>query len=89
MFKTFDGKLIRGDETRAKQGRWSLLKGGIVAKFSSPVEILLEVKYIILLVLSSALWYDFSVKDCILWKEWIHVIVFINAEQKFRCGDMG
>ncbi|OMO73882.1 Glycoside hydrolase, family 10 [Corchorus capsularis] len=42
VFKTSDGELIRGGETIAKQGCWSLLKGGIVAKFSTPVEILLE-----------------------------------------------
>ncbi|XWS68135.1 hypothetical protein CRYUN_Cryun04dG0064500 [Craigia yunnanensis] len=44
VFKTFDGKLIRGGETLAKQGCWSLLKGSIVAKFSSLAEILLESK---------------------------------------------
>ncbi|XVF44978.1 hypothetical protein PTKIN_Ptkin02bG0168100 [Pterospermum kingtungense] len=44
VFKTSDGKLIRGGETLAKQGCWSLLKGGIVAQFSSLVEILLESK---------------------------------------------
>ncbi|KAK6241185.1 hypothetical protein SCA6_006574 [Theobroma cacao] len=44
VFKTSDGKLIRGGETIAKQGCWSLLKGGIVAQFTSPVEILLESK---------------------------------------------
>ncbi|XVE93511.1 hypothetical protein REPUB_Repub01dG0199100 [Reevesia pubescens] len=44
VFKTFEGKLIRGGETIAKQGCWSLLKGGIVVKFPSLVEILLESK---------------------------------------------
>lgn len=43
VFKTFDGKLIRGGETLAKQGCWSLLKGGIIANSSSLVEILFEV----------------------------------------------
>ncbi|GKV19816.1 hypothetical protein SLEP1_g30033 [Rubroshorea leprosula] len=42
MFKTSEGTLIPGGEVVAKQGCWSLLKGGIVANFSSPVEILLE-----------------------------------------------
>jgi len=31
----------------AKHGCWSLLKGGIAANFSSPVEILFEVKHIL------------------------------------------
>ncbi|XP_022762139.1 uncharacterized protein LOC111308053 [Durio zibethinus] len=71
VFKTSDGKLIRGGETIAKQGCWSLLKGGIVAKFSSPVEILLEEKYITVLSKNTGveIWVDsislqpFTAKD--------------------------
>ncbi|XVE49336.1 hypothetical protein DITRI_Ditri01bG0074800 [Diplodiscus trichospermus] len=46
LFKTSDGKLMHVGESLAKQGCWSLLKGGMVAKFSSLVEILLESKNI-------------------------------------------
>ncbi|XP_042979311.1 endo-1,4-beta-xylanase 5-like isoform X1 [Carya illinoinensis] len=40
FFKITDGDLVRGGSVIADHGCWSLLKGGIVANFSSPVEIL-------------------------------------------------
>ncbi|KAJ4831564.1 hypothetical protein Tsubulata_029497 [Turnera subulata] len=42
--RTAEGKLIRGGMAIAKHGCWSLLKGGMVARFSGPVEILFECK---------------------------------------------
>ncbi|MFQ6630167.1 hypothetical protein Gotur_007021, partial [Gossypium turneri] len=42
-FKASNGELVHGGETMAKQGCWSLLKGGIVAEFTGVVEILLMV----------------------------------------------
>ncbi|XP_041010625.1 endo-1,4-beta-xylanase 5-like [Juglans microcarpa x Juglans regia] len=42
FFKTTDGDLVRGGSVIADHGCWSLLKGGIVANISSPVEILLR-----------------------------------------------
>jgi hypothetical protein len=36
---------VRGGHVIAKHGCWSLLKGGIVANFSCPAEILFEVKW--------------------------------------------
>lgn len=44
VFKRNGDELVRGGHVIAKRGCWSLLKGGIVANFSSPVEILFEVK---------------------------------------------
>ncbi|XP_039068611.1 endo-1,4-beta-xylanase 5-like isoform X2 [Hibiscus syriacus] len=41
VFNASGGKLIHGGETIAKQGCWSLLKGGIVAEFSGHVDVLL------------------------------------------------
>ncbi|KAG4998439.1 hypothetical protein JHK82_029231 [Glycine max] len=44
MFKTKGSKMVRGGQVIAKHGCWTLLKGGIAANFSSPVEILFESK---------------------------------------------
>ncbi|OIW12854.1 hypothetical protein TanjilG_24787 [Lupinus angustifolius] len=44
IFKTSGSELIRGGHVIAKHGCWSLLKGGIVANFSSQAEILFESK---------------------------------------------
>ncbi|CAJ1977330.1 unnamed protein product [Sphenostylis stenocarpa] len=44
VFKTKGSELVRGGQVIAKHGCWTLLKGGIVANFSSPVEILFESK---------------------------------------------
>ncbi|KAF3963221.1 hypothetical protein CMV_012369 [Castanea mollissima] len=43
LFKTAD-ELVRGGKVIAEHGCWSLLKGGIVANFSTHVEILFESK---------------------------------------------
>jgi hypothetical protein len=45
VFKRNGSELVRGGHVIAKNGCWSLLKGGIVANFSSPAEILFEVKW--------------------------------------------
>jgi hypothetical protein len=45
VFKRNGSELVRGGHVIAKHGCWSLLKGGIVANFSSPAEILFEVKW--------------------------------------------
>ncbi|XP_045786627.1 endo-1,4-beta-xylanase 5-like isoform X2 [Trifolium pratense] len=42
LFKINGSELVRGGHVIAKQGCWSLLKGGIVANFSSSAEILFE-----------------------------------------------
>ncbi|XP_045786636.1 endo-1,4-beta-xylanase 5-like [Trifolium pratense] len=42
VFKRNGSELVRGGHVIAKHGCWSLLKGGIVANFSSPAEILFE-----------------------------------------------
>ncbi|XP_028222219.1 endo-1,4-beta-xylanase 5-like isoform X1 [Glycine soja] len=44
MFKTKRNEMVRGGQVIAKHGCWTLLKGGIAANFSSPVEILFESK---------------------------------------------
>ncbi|KAK7280255.1 hypothetical protein RJT34_25317 [Clitoria ternatea] len=44
IFKTNESELVRGGHVIARHGCWSLLKGGIVANFSSPAEILFESK---------------------------------------------
>ncbi|KRH35662.1 hypothetical protein GLYMA_10G256900v4 [Glycine max] len=44
MFKTNGSEMVRGGQVIAKHGCWTLLKGGIVATFSSPVEILFKSK---------------------------------------------
>ncbi|KAK7357588.1 hypothetical protein VNO80_16881 [Phaseolus coccineus] len=44
MFRAKGSELIRGGQVMAKHGCWTLLKGGITANFSSPVEILFESK---------------------------------------------
>ena len=43
VFKFSTGDEIRGGDVIAEHGCWTLLKGGIVANFTSPVEILFEV----------------------------------------------
>lgn len=50
VFKANGSGLIRGGHVIAKHGCWTLLKGGIVANYSSPAEILFEVKYILDLI---------------------------------------
>jgi hypothetical protein len=45
VFKRNGSELVRAGHVIAKNGCWSLLKGGIVANFSSPAEILFEVKW--------------------------------------------
>jgi len=47
MLKTKESELVRGGQVIAKHGCWTLLKGGIAANFSGPVEILFEVKHIL------------------------------------------
>ncbi|AES62756.2 glycosyl hydrolase family 10 protein [Medicago truncatula] len=42
VFKINGSEFVRGGHVIAKHGCWSLLKGGIVANFSSPAEILFE-----------------------------------------------
>ncbi|WJX14888.1 endo-1,4-beta-xylanase [Trifolium repens] len=42
VFKTNGSELIHGGHVIAKHGCWSFLKGGIVANFSTPAEILFE-----------------------------------------------
>ncbi|WJX14885.1 endo-1,4-beta-xylanase [Trifolium repens] len=42
VFKINGSELVRGGHVIAKHGCWSFLKGGIVANFSSPAEILFE-----------------------------------------------
>ncbi|WJX21148.1 endo-1,4-beta-xylanase [Trifolium repens] len=42
VFKRNGSELVRGGHVIAKHGCWSLLKGGIIANFSSPAEILFE-----------------------------------------------
>ncbi|XLU71976.1 hypothetical protein S245_031029 [Arachis hypogaea] len=44
IFKTNATELIRGGHVVAKHGCWTQLKGGIVANYSSPAEILFETK---------------------------------------------
>lgn len=44
VFKTNVSELVRGGNVIAKHGCWSLLKGGIVADFSIPAEIIFEVE---------------------------------------------
>ncbi|KAJ1397288.1 Glycoside hydrolase family 10 domain [Sesbania bispinosa] len=44
IFKINGSELIQGGHVIAKHGCWTLLKGGIVANFSSPAEILFESK---------------------------------------------
>ncbi|CAH8355161.1 unnamed protein product [Eruca vesicaria subsp. sativa] len=39
VFRSESGRLVHGGEVRAKQGCWSLLKGGIVPNASGPVDI--------------------------------------------------
>ncbi|KAK4849077.1 hypothetical protein QYF36_020563 [Acer negundo] len=42
VFKTSDGKLSYGGKVLAKQGCWSLLKGGLVANFTSSAHIIFK-----------------------------------------------
>ncbi|CAJ2630413.1 unnamed protein product [Trifolium pratense] len=42
VFRRNGSELVRGGHVIAKHGCWSLLKGGIVANFSSPADILFE-----------------------------------------------
>ncbi|XP_056163516.1 endo-1,4-beta-xylanase 5-like isoform X2 [Syzygium oleosum] len=44
VFGTRDGEFVRGGSVVAEQGCWSLLKGGIAANSSSPVDVLFESK---------------------------------------------
>jgi hypothetical protein len=43
VFKMSRGELVRGGKVLARNGCWSLLKGGVFANTSSRVEILFEV----------------------------------------------
>lgn len=45
VFRSENGRLVHGGEVRAKQGCWSLLKGGIVPNVSGPVDIFFEVQH--------------------------------------------
>lgn len=45
VFRTENGRLVHGGEVRAKQGCWTLLKGGIVPDVSGPVDIFFEVQH--------------------------------------------
>ena len=64
VFKPTKGDLVHGGTAIAKSGCWTLLKGGMVANFSSSVEIFFEVKFISALTpsfeLSKVLRYLFS-----------------------------
>ncbi|TXG64096.1 hypothetical protein EZV62_011090 [Acer yangbiense] len=42
IFKTSDGKLLYGGKVLAKHGCWSLLKGGLVANFTSSAHIIFK-----------------------------------------------
>ncbi|KAL2324284.1 hypothetical protein Fmac_023342 [Flemingia macrophylla] len=44
IFKSKGGEIVPGGHVIAKHGCWSLLKGGVVANFSSPFEILFKSK---------------------------------------------
>ncbi|XP_057426550.1 endo-1,4-beta-xylanase 5-like [Lotus japonicus] len=44
VFKIHGSELIRGGHVIAKHGCWTLLKGGLVANFTSPADILFESK---------------------------------------------
>lgn len=44
VFKFPNGDGVRGGDVVAEEGCWTLLRGGIVANFTSPVEILFEVR---------------------------------------------
>ncbi|KAK7390980.1 hypothetical protein VNO78_19239 [Psophocarpus tetragonolobus] len=44
MFKTKRSEIVRVGQVMATHGCWTLLKGGIVSKFSSPVEIIFKSK---------------------------------------------
>lgn len=45
VFRTENGRLVHGGEVKAKQGCWSLLKGGIVPDVSGFVYILFQVQH--------------------------------------------
>ncbi|XP_024020917.1 uncharacterized protein LOC21384356 [Morus notabilis] len=45
VFRPTKGDLTHGGKVIARSGCWSLLKGGMVANFSSPIEIFFEVKF--------------------------------------------
>jgi len=46
-FSEKNGRNVFGGEVMAKRGCWSLLKGGITADFSGPIDIFFEVKELI------------------------------------------
>lgn len=50
MFKTTHGEWIRGGSVIAKNGCWSLLKGGMAAHLSGPVEIFFVVTCLLHLI---------------------------------------
>lgn len=43
VFKSSKGGVVHGGKVTAKHGCWTLLKGGMVANFTSLVDILFEV----------------------------------------------
>ena len=46
VFRPTKGDLTHGGRVIAKSGCWTLLKGGMVANFSSLVDVFFEVKFI-------------------------------------------
>lgn len=45
VFRTRDRKLVRSGSTQARKGCWSLIKGGIAANYSGPIDLLFEVSF--------------------------------------------
>ena len=45
IFRSPSGEYLHGGTVIAEQGCWSMLKGGIVATFSGPVDLTFEVSY--------------------------------------------
>ncbi|XP_055959932.1 endo-1,4-beta-xylanase 5-like isoform X2 [Mercurialis annua] len=81
IFKTENGALIRAGRVIAKNGCWSLLKGGVFANFSSqPVEILFESKNI-----NVELWVDNVSLQPFTMEQWrSHQDESINKERKSK-----
>lgn len=49
IFRPAKGNITYGGNVIANHGCWTLLKGGMVANFSTTVDILFEVKYFLIL----------------------------------------
>lgn len=90
IFRTIDGKFIHGGYVLAKHGCWSLLKGGMVAHFSGPVEILFEVKCEIILAIpfSQQKYWNLHQTWCVILKQRQHKriefnLIFVGTEWIF------